>query len=122
MTPNTKFQVLLPLLLFFFLTSWQFPALMIKGKLLDPKSGEHIENALIKLYTEEAILETYSDEDGRFNFKKLKAGHYDVEILKSGYKATKIRAVEVYEDQPSYLMVKLKAERPQVFSIIKEDE
>lgn len=121
MTSSAKFQVLLPLFVLLFLMSWQFPTSMIKGKLLDLKSGECIENAIIRLYTKQAVLETKSDEYGRFRFEKLKAGHYSAAVFKSGYNVPQIEGVEVYEDEPSYIIIKLKAKLPEVFSIIKED-
>jgi hypothetical protein len=121
MTQKTKFQTLLLLLFTTVLMSWQLPKPMIKGRVLDPTSGELLEHAMVKLYTEDTVLETLTNTEGRFYFKSLEAGEYEMEVFKSGYEVAHLQKFEVFEDQPTFLMVKMTREKPQVFSIIKED-
>lgn len=93
-------------LLFLFLTSSsQNPLGEIRGTLVDSISKEPIPNAYVFVLTGSDSIANSTDLDGKFVFKGIKAGVYQVKVSCIGYQTRVIKQVQVFANQVKFLGV-----------------
>jgi len=82
---------LLPLLLFFLLTSISFSALAqtIRGNVTDAKTSETLIGATVRIQNGTNVFNTNVKLDGSYTFKNIPAGTYKLSVSFVGYKKTK---------------------------------
>ncbi len=74
-----------------------------KGKVISVPDGGGVENAVIKLqtreyadaYAEPVPVETLTDKRGKFVFKELTPGEYDMTVQKEGYMPQELTGLEI---------------------------
>lgn len=68
----------------------------IRGKILDPETGEGVAFATVKLMlNEEVKAGSYTDEEGMFQIKNIEPGMYDVLVEYLGYSSLRLKNIEV---------------------------
>ncbi len=78
------------------------------GKVVDFKSGEALTGVEVKL--EETNTKAYTDLDGKFSFKEVKSGSYDIVVSYISYDKSLIENFKVNSDN-NKISIKLQASK-----------
>lgn len=82
------------------------PGACLRGTVTDASQGQAtILGATIRLYGPDGILETKSDQEGHFQFSPLSAGAYDVEVTRTGFRATALESINLAENDEKTLSI-----------------
>ena len=72
------------------------PGACLRGTITDASQEQAtIPGATVRLYGPDGILETKSDQEGRFQFSPLAAGTYDLEATTRGFRATVRESIKI---------------------------
>ena len=82
------------------------PGACLRGTVIDASQEQAtIPGATIRLYGPDGILETKSDQRGRFQFCPLAAGTYDIEATTRGFRATVLESIKIPENDDKTLSI-----------------
>jgi iron complex outermembrane receptor protein len=73
---------------------------VISGKVVEEVGGLSIPSAVISVYidgSEQPIITSATDEDGRFSIKNLKTGNYSIRVSFVGYAPLKVNGIAITE-------------------------
>lgn len=80
----------------------------INGVIADMDTHETLAGVMVRI--EGTDLETLTDLDGRFSFKGLQAGDYDLKLTYISYKEEKVKNIKAHTYTAESLDLKLKSE------------
>jgi hypothetical protein len=82
------------------------PGACLRGTITDASQEQAtIPGATVRLYGPDGILETKSDQQGRFQFSPLAAGTYDMEATTRGFRATVLESIKIAENDDKTLSI-----------------
>lgn len=82
------------------------PGACLRGTVTDASQEQAtIPGATIRLYGPDGILETKSDQEGRFQFCPLAAGTYDMEATTREFRATVLESIKIAENDDKTLSI-----------------
>lgn len=71
----------------------------VKGTVLDVKRNKPISSAIITFLTKDSVRHVeFSDETGKFEFKNLSPGNYEISFSSIGYQDTSFKEIFVKRD------------------------
>jgi Carboxypeptidase regulatory-like domain len=87
------------------------PGARIEGAVLDQACAD-ISGALVKLFSLERVLETRTDDKGRFEFSALSPGSYDLQVELQGFETGTVANVQIADNVIRQLSIALQIENP----------
>ncbi|MBX2906824.1 MAG: OmpA family protein [Taibaiella sp.] len=83
------------------------PRLVVMGKVVDKKSGELLNESVVKMIDQKGDLNTYNSEDGKFLFNMSRAHSYVITADKPGYTSSRasVSTMEIKRADPDDTVV-----------------